>query len=182
MLDLSLNVMDISQNSISAGATKLFVSVEEINDKLTIIIEDNGKGMSKEVLSKVDDPFYTTRTTRKVGLGLSLFKMQAQLTGGDFSISSKEHIGTKVKAIFFKDHVDMLPLGDMTETVWLLITCNPKLDVIYNRGCNGKSFTLKTSEIKDELGDDELIETPEVVAWIKEYLTEKTTDICRKDD
>ena len=121
MRELSLNVMDIVQNSISAGATVIKISVLEEAQKLTIVVTDNGKGMSKEQVCKVIDPFFTTRTTRKVGMGIPLFKMEAEMTGGSFEIESDLNQGTKVTATFITTHLDMLPLGDINATVWLLI-------------------------------------------------------------
>ncbi|MFR5069501.1 MAG: ATP-binding protein [Eubacteriales bacterium] len=113
MRELSLNVMDIVQNSISAGATVIKISVLEEAQKLTIVVTDNGKGMSKEQVCKVIDPFFTTRTTRKVGMGIPLFKMEAEMTGGSFEIESDLNQGTKVTATFITTHLDMLPLGDI---------------------------------------------------------------------
>jgi anti-sigma regulatory factor (Ser/Thr protein kinase) len=113
MRELSLNVMDVAQNSVRAEATLVFITVEESdkNDSLTITIEDNGCGMTEEQVAQVIDPFFTTRTTRKVGLGVPLFKMSAEQTGGSFSIESEVGRGTKTQASYVKSHVDMTPLG-----------------------------------------------------------------------
>ena len=129
MRELALNVMDVAQNSISAGATLITLTVEEESaaDRLSITLEDNGCGMTEEQVRSVVDPFYTTRTTRKVGLGVPLFKMEAEMTGGSFSIRSQKGRGTILTAIFVPSHVDMIPLGDISGTVRLLVTCNPTL-------------------------------------------------------
>ena len=173
MRELSLNVMDIVQNSISAGATVIKISVLEEKEKLTIVVTDNGKGMSKEQVCKVIDPFFTTRTTRKIGMGIPLFKMEAEMTGGSFEIESDLNQGTKVTATFITTHLDMLPLGDINATVWLLITCNPHLDFIFYRRSGHLDFTLNTKELKDILGEIPL-NAPDVSQWLKDYLTEQT--------
>ena len=132
MRELSLNVMDIVQNSVRAGASLITVQVAESkkHDTLTITITDNGCGMSAEQVKSVIDPFFTTRTTRKVGLGVPLFKMEAEMTGGSFQIDSEKGKGTKVTAVFRPSHVDMIPLGDIASVIHLLITCNPELDFL----------------------------------------------------
>ena len=119
MRELSLNVMDIVQNSVRAGASLITVQVAESkkHDTLTITITDNGCGMSAEQVKSVIDPFFTTRTTRKVGLGVPLFKMEAEMTGGSFQIDSEEGKGTKVTAVFRPSHVDMIPLGDIASVI-----------------------------------------------------------------
>ena len=135
MRELSLNVMDIAQNSISAGASLITITVveDQPGDTLSISVEDNGKGMSPETVQKVIDPFYTTRTTRSVGLGVPLFKMEAEMTGGSFTIQSQLGVGTNLTAVFKPSSVDMIPLGDINGTVQLLISCNPTLDFIFHR-------------------------------------------------
>ena len=115
MRELSLNVLDIAQNSISAGASEVEITVEEISSasKMTIIIKDNGCGMDEETVRNVMDPFYTTRTTRKVGMGVPLFKMAAESTGGSFDIVSELGVGTTVTAVFGLSNIDRMPLGDI---------------------------------------------------------------------
>lgn len=180
MRELSLNVMDIAQNSISAGASLITILVEEDlpGDTLSISVVDNGKGMSEETVRKVVDPFYTTRTTRSVGLGIPLFKMEAEMTGGSFEISSKLGQGTKLTAVFKPSSVDMIPLGDINGTVQLLISCNPQLDFLFRRTLRTeqgqREFTLETAELRQVLGEDVPLDTPDVVLWIKDYLSEQT--------
>ncbi|MEE1105373.1 MAG: ATP-binding protein, partial [Ruminococcus sp.] len=146
MRELSLNVMDVAQNSVRAEATLVFITVEDSdkNDSLTITIEDNGCGMTEEQVAQVIDPFFTTRTTRKVGLGVPLFKMSAEQTGGSFSIDSEVGRGTKTQASYVKSHVDMTPLGDITSTVSILIRCNPDIDFVFTHSFDNGSFTLDT--------------------------------------
>ncbi len=176
MRELALNVMDVAQNSISAKADLIRLTVEEDTtaDRLTIRLEDNGCGMTPEQVKSVVDPFYTTRTTRKVGLGVPLFKMEAEMTGGSFSVWSQKGEGTALTAVFVPSHVDMIPLGDMAGTVRLLITCNPDLDFVYTRSRDGRSFTLDTRELRAVLGGEVALSEPEVSEWIASYLQEQT--------
>ena len=175
MRELSLNVMDVAQNSVRAQATLVTLTVEESdkNDSLSITIEDNGCGMTEEQVSQVIDPFFTTRTTRKVGLGVPLFKMSAEQTGGTFSITSEVGKGTKTFAGYVKSHVDMTPLGDINSTVSILIQCNPDIDFVFIHSTDNGSFTLDTRELREVLGGVSL-DTPDVLEGIKGYLEEQT--------
>lgn len=173
MRELSLNVMDVAQNSISAGARLIEISVAKGAGSLVITIRDDGGGMAPEILEKVADPFYTTRSTRSVGLGVPLFKMAAEMTGGSFAIESEPGRGTTVTARFVPSHIDMMPLGDMNETVLLLITCNPDIDFVYESRSGGSCFTLDTRELREALGGEVSLADPEVVAWIRDYLAEQ---------
>lgn len=175
MRELSLNILDIAQNSISAGASLIEISVDEedADASLTIDIKDNGCGMDSETLARVKDPFFTTRTTRKVGMGIPLFKMAAEMTGGSFEISSEVGKGTLVRAVFKTDSIDFTPLGDVDSTIVTLVTMNTKPDFLYRFKKNGKEFILSTKEIKDILGGVPLSE-PEVIVWLKDYLKEQT--------
>jgi len=183
MRELSLNVMDIAQNSISAGASLITIRVEEDRpaDTLSISVEDNGKGMSPETVQKVIDPFYTTRS---VGLGVPLFKMEAEMTGGSFQIDSQLGVGTTLTAVFKPSSVDMIPLGDINGTVQLLISCNPTLDFIFHRSLRTgegerREFSLQTAELREVLGEDVPLDTPDVVLWIKDYLAEQTAALLQ---
>lgn len=176
MQELADHVMDIAQNSISAGATRIFVSVSEDSaaDRLTVTVEDNGRGMTAAQAAQATDPFYTTRTTRKVGLGIPLFQMQAEMTGGNFQITSEPGAGTKVTAEFVPSHVDMVPLGDLASTFRLLIACNPDLDFVFCHRKDQKRFTLDTRELRKALGGEVPLSDPEVQRWIREFLAEQT--------
>jgi signal transduction histidine kinase len=127
--------MDIAQNSIRAEASLTTIRVDESipDETLSITIADNGCGMSEEQVKSVIDPFFTTRTTRKVGLGVPLFKMEAEMTGGSFNIDSTLGVGTTLTAVFKTSHVDMIPLGEIGAVMHLLITCNPEIDFLYMR-------------------------------------------------
>ncbi len=175
MRELSLNVMDIAQNSVRANASVIKIDVTEDTDKSTleIKISDNGCGMSEEQVKSVIDPFFTTRTTRKVGLGIPLFKMAAEQTGGFLSIESQLGNGTVVTAKFISSHMDMTPLGDINSTISILIRCNPDTNIVFTHTVNEQSFTLDTNELKEVLGDVPL-DTPEVMQWIDDYLKEQT--------
>ena len=175
MRELSLNVMDVAQNSVRAEADLIKITVVESDkdDLLSISIEDNGCGMTEEQVKQVIDPFFTTRTTRKVGLGVPLFKMSAEQTGGSFSIDSKVGEGTRTTASYVKSHVDMTPLGDINSTIEILIRCNPDIDFVFLHTTDKGSFTLDTRELREVLGDVSL-DTPDVVEWINEFLKEQT--------
>ena len=172
-------MMDIAQNSISAGASLITLTVEEdrLADTLSISVEDNGKGMSPETVQKVIDPFYTTRTTRSVGLGVPLFKMEAEMTGGGLRIDSEPGKGTTVTAEFVPSHVDFIPLGDINETVLLLITCNTDRDFVFHHRIDDREFTLDTRELRGILGEEVELNVPDVVAWMRDFLKEQTESI-----
>lgn len=175
MRELSLNVMDVAQNSVRAEASLVTITVEESdkNDSLSISIEDNGCGMTEEQVSQVIDPFFTTRTTRKVGLGVPLFKLSAEQTGGSFEIRSKLGEGTVTTARYVKSHVDMTPLGDINSTVEILIRCNPQIDFVFTRTNDNGSFTLDTRKLRAVL-EGVSLDTPDVTEWIRQYLEEQT--------
>ena len=175
MRELSLNILDIAQNSISANASLITIEVAEntVKNTLLIGIYDNGKGMSEEQVKSVIDPFFTTRTTRKVGMGIPLFKMAAEQTGGGLEIQSELGVGTQVRAQFKTDSVDFTPLGDVASTIQMLITMNTDRDFIYKHSVNEKEFVCDTREIKEILGDVPL-DTYEVSQWLKDFITENT--------
>lgn len=175
MRELSLNILDIAQNSITANASLITVEVAEntVDHSLLIGIYDNGKGMSEEQVESVIDPFFTTRTTRKVGMGIPLFKMAAEQTGGSLEIKSEIGIGTEIRAIFKTDSVDFTPLGDVASTIQMLITMNTDRDFVYKHSVNEKEFVCDTRELKAILGDVPL-DTYEVSQWILEFIKENT--------
>ena len=171
MQELSLNVLDIVQNSISAQATLIEVGVCSETEKslLTITVADNGCGMTPEQVQNVTDPFYTSRKTRRVGLGVPFFNMAAEMTGGGFEIVSQPGSGTKLCATFRTDSIDCMPLGDINETVYTLVTLNEQIDFVYTRRIDERMFTLDTRELRAILGDIPFSE-PEVAAFIREYI------------
>lgn len=178
MKELSLNILDIAQNSVKAGADTVKIILNETVEILTIEIRDNGCGMKPDFLKSVSDPFTTTRTTRKVGLGIPLFKLASQQTGGDLKITSRhkdefpDSHGTEVIASFYKNHLDFTPLGDIVSTVTVLIQGQPGIRWIFEHKTQKGSVKLDTDELKAVLGDVPL-DTFEVIVWIGEYLKEQ---------
>ncbi len=178
MLELSLHILDIVNNSIKAKATEIEIEVNEQVNKnlLSISIIDNGCGMDKEFLSTVTDPFKTTRTTRKVGMGLSMFKAAAEATGGNLLITSRKNVGTKVFVTFTYNHIDRQPLGDMAETMLTLVSGNETINFIYRHIRNDKEFLLETKKIKEILGDISF-SNPDVSLWLKDYVNERLNEL-----
>lgn len=176
MREISLNILDIAQNSISAKATLIEIELSEQSNILTVKIADNGKGMSPEQLEQVRDPFFTTRTTRKVGMGIPLFKMAAEMTGGSFDIKSTLGKGTTVTAVFRTDSIDFTPVGDMAATMCSLISMNTEIDFVYRRINGEREFTLDTRQMREILGEVSL-SSPEVTEFITDFICENTTEI-----
>ena len=172
MKEISLNVLDIAENSVKAGAALTEISIEETETKLSVSIKDNGCGMDEETLNRVTDPFYTTRTTRKVGLGIPLFKEAAEQTGGSFSIWSRENVGTHTNAVFNKDHLDCMPLGDIISTVTTLIQGHPDSDFLFTHKTDKFEVSLDTRKLRIVL-EDVPLNTYEVIKWIEENLNEQ---------
>lgn len=177
MREISLHILDIVQNSIKAKATLIIIDikVDTTKDALTIRITDDGAGISKDILNKVTDPFTTSRTTRNVGMGIPFFKMAAENSGGRFDISSKEGMGTVVDAIFKISSIDRVPLGDIEETIGVLLMGAPDRDFIMNykiidKG-GSREFNFDTREIKEDL-EDIPIDEYEIVGVIKKYIKE----------
>lgn len=182
MRELSLNVLDIVQNSISANASLIEVELLEHikKDLLEINIFDNGKGMTNEQVKSVTDPFYTTRTTRKVGLGIPLFKMAAEMAGGRLSIESKPNCGTKIYTSYVYSSIDRMPIGDMNMTIVMLIQMNPDIDFVYTHSVNDAEYKLDTRELRKQL-DGVPLDTTDVLDWIKEYLAENDAELLSTD-
>ena len=179
MEDLSLYILDIVQNSISAAATiiEIFIKEDEENDRLILIIRDDGKGMDPKSVEMVTDPFYTTRTTRKVGLGLSLLDAAAKASGGGVVVSSQLGVGTEVRAEFGYSNIDRPPLGKMDDTISVLVACNPMADFVYTHISSRGSFVFDTREIRQKIGDLS-IDHPDVIDWIGRYIREGLNVIC----
>ena len=173
MEELSLNILDIAQNSVRANATQIDITVAELpeQDRLVITIADNGCGMTPEQVAHVEDPFYTTRTTRKVGLGVPFFKQAALGTGGSFRIRSEVGKGTEVTAVFRLNSIDRMPLGDLCGVLHTLITFHPDIAFLCEYRVDERGFTLDTRQFREILGDVPL-DAPEVSRYIREYLEE----------
>jgi len=174
MNELSLNILDIAQNSISAEATLVEIDVEEdsSSDRVMIRIKDNGKGMSEDFLKEVEDPFITTRTTRKIGLGISFLKEAAEMTGGFIRLESELGAGTTITAVFVKSNFDRQPIGNLTETIITLISLNTKIDFIFRYKVDENEFVFTTQEVKELLGEDVSLGSPQIVVFLTEYVSE----------
>ena len=173
MKELSLHILDIVQNSVKAKATDIRIDIIESPEKnlLEISIADNGCGMSEDFLARVRDPFATTRTTRKVGMGISLFEAAAVQCGGHLDIDSELGKGTTLYVCFELDNIDRAPIGDMAETMVTILLSAPKINYVYTHRKSEQEFVFDTKDIKETLGDVPLTE-PEILRWIKEYITE----------
>ncbi len=178
MKELSLNILDIAENSVKAGADLTEILLDEKGNTLTLTIRDDGCGMTPDILKGVVDPFYTTRTTRKVGLGLPLLRMAAEQTGGKITVESvsetvdSENHGTTVTAVFYTDHIDFTPLGDVVATVTTLVQGHPDTDFLFRHETDGKTVTLDTRELRVVL-EDVPLNSYEVIKWIESYLNEQ---------
>ncbi len=167
-----MNILDVAENSIRAGASLIEIEliIRPKDDTLTVFIKDNGCGMTPREVKNVQDPFFTTRTTRKVGLGIPFFKQAAEDTGGNFSINSEEGKGTEVKAVFILSHIDRMPLGDICSTIYTLVVFNEHIDFSFKYKYDTNSFELDTRKMRELLGKDVSFSEPEVSGFIKEYL------------
>ena len=172
MRELSLNILDIAENSFKAKAKKVEIFVIANEDFLTITVKDDGCGMEEEFLKRVTDPFTTTRTTRKVGMGIPLIKMQSELCEGKFSIESKKGVGTTLTASFKTNHIDRPPLGDIAETIVSLIADLKGTELSFFFSAFGEEFSLSTEEIKEQLGDEIPIDSPEILIFIRDLIKE----------
>ena len=179
MKELSLNVLDITMNSVKAGATFIEILLDETDESLEIVIRDNGCGMTDDIVEQLKNPFYTTRTTRKVGMGVPLLTLAAEQTGGHVSIVSDtaaenpDAHGTTVTAVFHKNHLDFTPLGDMIPTITTLIQGSPDIDFHFRHTAPARTVELKTAELRQVLGDDVPLGAFEILQWIEEYLREQ---------
>ena len=179
MKELSLNILDVAKNSVVAGASLVQILLNTDEDGwLSLKICDNGCGMSEETVRRVTDPFYTTRTTRKVGLGLPLLKLAAEQTGGTLNIISsieEGQSGTSLEATFDTKSIDCMPMGDIVSTVCILIAGSPDIDFEFCDSSPRRTVSLKTKELREVLGADISLAEPEIQAWIAEYLKEQYT-------
>ena len=178
MKDLALHILDILQNSVTAGATLIQLRIDEIpaEDKYLVKFIDNGRGMDAEMVQNVTDPFFTTRTTRKVGLGLPLLKQNAERTGGNLMIHSTPGTGTEVEAKFGFSHIDRLPTGDIAGTLALTASSYPAVNFIYTHNTQLGTFKFDTAEIREELGEIPL-SNPQVIAFMKELIRDNLKEI-----
>ena len=173
MNDLSMHILDIIQNSLSAGASLIELDVWEnaANNLLTITIKDNGKGMTPEQVARVTDPFFTSRTTRKVGMGLPLYRQSAEQSGGALKVESEVGAGTSVTATFGYDHVDRPPMGNLANAVVLMMSANPNHLFRFSYTYNNQSYSINTQEINEVL-DGLPIHDTQIIKMIQQIIEE----------
>ncbi len=178
MKNIALHVLDLVQNSVRAKAAKVQVSVTEdsVHDRYLLTIEDDGEGMEEEKRQKATDPFYTTRTTRKVGLGLPLIQQNAERTGGSFTLTSGPGKGTKLEACFVMSHPDRLPLGDIDDVLVLLAVGIPQLRLVYEHKTEHGKYRFDTEAVREIIGDIK-DSNLEVRKFLREMITENLKDI-----
>jgi hypothetical protein len=176
--DISLHILDIAENALKAQATRIEIHVNEDieNDRLTVQILDNGKGMDETMVQTVTDPFVTTRTERRVGLGLPLLAESARMAGGDIKIKSDPGKVTSIEADFIYSHIDRKPLGDMVLTMMVLIAGNPGIDFSYHHQKGDRSYCLDTTELRKTL-EEIPINHPDVIKLIKKDLEEGLKEV-----
>ncbi len=181
MLELSSHILDIAENSVRAGAKTVKIIIEEDSRKnlLSISIDDDGRGMTKEEIRKARDPFYTTKTVRRVGLGIPLLHDAAQRADGKLQLKSQVGKGTRLKATFELDHLDRQPMGNISSTIIALIAGNSSIDFIFKYVHNDRQFSLDTREIRKEIGDLP-INHPEILRYIRNVIDDGLNDIQPK--
>ncbi|MCL2766421.1 MAG: ATP-binding protein [Peptococcaceae bacterium] len=181
MPEISLNILDVAQNSVTAGALliEIGIIVDSANDTLECTVRDNGRGMTADQVEKVTDPFFTTRTTRKVGLGIPFFKMAAEITGGCFHINSALGVGTETTAVFGLNHIDRMPVGDIAGTMTALIGSNPDIDFLLRYAIDNHGFTLDTRDVRQVLEEIPLSE-PEVLSSIALFINENIDTVGQR--
>lgn len=173
MIELSLHILDLAQNSIRAKARLVEIHIMENPDEdyYRIVIKDNGSGMDAETLERVTDPFFTSRTTRKVGLGIPMLKQNAEQCGGSFQIESTLDIGTRLTATFGYHHIDRPPLGDIAGTILILLSNEDDVDILYRHQTLQGEFNFDSREIKKILEG-----TPLVTKEIRDFLRSMIED------
>ena len=183
MRELSLHILDIAENGITAGADEIHILAIEDHtaDLLTIKIADNGRGMPAEKIEKLTDPFVTSRTTRRVGLGLSLLAAAAERCQGRLAVTTEPGAGTEVVATFRYSHIDRAPVGDMAATITTLMMGNPQIDFIYTHIINDEEFTLDTRELKAEMGNLSLT-NPVVIHHLAASIRNSLGQLTAKND
>lgn len=178
MREIALHLMDIAENSVAAGGQNIRIEVHEDlkSDLLTTCITDDGRGMDAETAKNVMDPFYTTRTTRKVGLGIPLFKLAAEMSEGGLSLVTESGKGTKIEAYFRHSHIDRMPLGDISSTFLALLVSRPEIHWVFiyqttDKNGNVDNFEFDDAELKNELSDMPITE-PEILKFVRGLIEE----------
>jgi hypothetical protein len=173
MRDLCQHMMDLVENAAAAGAKRVQVTVCEdaARDCLSLMVEDDGRGMSAELTDRAADPFYTTRTTRRVGLGLSLLRAAAERCGGSFALDSVPGSGTRIECSFRLSNIDTPPMGDVVTTLCALIAVHPEMEMRYEHHAHARSFCMDTQELRAALGDDIAPSEPAALCALRRYLS-----------
>lgn len=183
MKELSMHILDIAANSIRAEAKNIEILVKEdlVANRFIFEIKDDGKGMSQEMVNSLSDPFTTSRTLRKVGLGIPLLKQNCQLCDGDVTIESELGVGTTLKSYFQYDHIDRPPLGDIASSISGLMSSNESVNIHYIHDYKDKRFEVSTKELKEALEDVSLTEIS-VMKWLRDFLKENIDEIQKNHD
>jgi hypothetical protein len=183
MRELSLHILDVVENGITAGGNCIWIKVEEDTkaDQLKIAIRDNGRGMPLEKLQNINDPFITSRTTRRVGLGLSLLAAAAERCEGTLRVDTSPGKGTEIEATFRHGHIDRAPLGDMAATITTLIIGNPGIDFVYMHRIDGGEFSFDTREIRAQM-DDFSLSDPVVIHHLTESIRSSIEELTSHKD
>ena len=182
--DLSQHVLDIAENSVAAQAAEILIEIVEDRSAnlLRMVVADNGVGMSREFMERVADPFTTTRTTRRVGMGIPFLKQSAELCGGSFRLESEKGVGTRTEANFCYDSIDRPPLGDMPATMMTLFMGHPDINWTYRHRIDTDEFTITTEELVEALEDRELLRTTEVGLWVRDLIRDSIDEMKEKAD
>lgn len=176
--ELALHILDLAENSSNAGATLVTIDIveDEAADRLTIRVSDNGRGMDAETARRISDPFFTTRNTRRVGLGIPFLKQATELCNGSMTIDSQVGTGTTITANFQHSHINRMPLGDLPNTILSLIVGNPQTDFVYRHSASNRHFEFDTRPVKRELGDVPLSE-PTVIEYLRREISDSLAQI-----
>lgn len=174
MNELSLYILDLTQNSITAGASlvEITITVDEEHDRITVVLKDDGCGMDEDFVRRVTSPFVTTRTTRRVGLGIPMIKELCEACDGSFGLESALGKGTTLTLGFRRSHIDLPPMGSLADTMITLINGapeKPRFRLVYR---NREEFEFDTDEIRSALGGEVPLDTPEVLGWMRGYIEE----------
>jgi len=180
MEELSLHILDVAENSIAAGARNLTIVVyeDDESDVLRLEIDDDGRGMSEGIAARAADPFYTTRSTRRVGMGLALLHEAAARSGGSMELRSVPGVGTTVRATFRLSHVDRQPLGNMVDTILALIASSARVDIVYRHTRNGKTFEIRTKDIRDKLAGAP-VTSADTLSLLRRYLIQEEDSLAQ---
>lgn len=182
MQDLSMHILDVCYNSVAAKAKHIYIKLTKNRDRdlLAIVILDDGFGMSEETLKKVVDPFYTTRTTRKIGLGIPLLKETCEMCNGSFKITSKVDVGTSINMRLQLSHIDLMPVGNMGQTMITLINANEEIEYELEYNIDEVGYRFNTREIKEIL-DDVSINDAAILLYLQDMINENIKEIERRE-